>query len=217
MNRTSEDPTRWLIVGLGNPEKKYTANRHNVGFHVLDRLAAKTGVSITDRRFQGLFGKAAVGQHAMLLLKPTTFMNASGGAIAKAANYYKIPSENVAVVYDDIDLEFARLRIRAGGSHGGHRGVESVIEALGTRTFPRLRIGVGRPPGGMDPIDYVLSDFSPDEQPAIDKTIEQGVDAALSLVTEGLERTMTRFNSRATAPARPDAPKEPQTAASPEA
>ena len=217
MNRTPEDPTRWLIVGLGNPEKKYTANRHNVGFHVLDRLAAKTGVSITDRRFQGWFGKAAVGQHAMLLLKPTTFMNASGAAVAKAANYYKIPSENVAVVYDDIDLEFARLRIRAGGSHGGHRGVESVIEALGTRTFPRLRIGVGRPPGGMDPIDYVLSDFLPEEQPAIEKTIEQGVDAALSLVTEGLERTMTRFNSRTTAPARPDAPKEPQTAASPEA
>ena len=103
MTLTPEDPTRWLIVGLGNPEKKYTANRHNVGFHVLDRLAAKTGVSITDRRFQGWFGKAAVGQHAMLLLKPTTFMNASGAAIAKAANYYKIPSENVAVVYDDID------------------------------------------------------------------------------------------------------------------
>ena len=217
MTLTPEDPTRWLIVGLGNPEKKYAANRHNVGFHVLDRLAAKTGVSITDQRFNGRFGRAVVGQRAILLLKPTTFMNASGAAVAKAARFYKIAPEQIAVVYDDIDLEFARLRLRAGGSHGGHRGVESVIEALGTRTFPRLRIGVGRPPGGMDPIVYVLSNFSPDEQPAIEKTIEQGVDAALSLVSEGLERTMTRFNSRATAPARPDAPKEPQTAASPEA
>ena len=217
MNRTPEDPTRWLIVGLGNPEKKYAANRHNVGFHVLDRIAAKTGVSITDRRFQGWFGKAAVGQHAMLLLKPTTFMNASGAAVAQAARFYKIAPEQIAVAYDDIDLEFARLRLRAGGSHGGHRGVESVIDTLGTRAFPRLRIGVGRPPTGVDPIDYVLSDFSPDEQPEIEKTIEQAVEAALSLVSEGLAKTMTRFNSRAKAAAEPCTSNEPQTAASPEA
>ncbi len=217
MNRTPEDPTRWLIVGLGNPEKKYTANRHNVGFHVLDRIAAKTGVSITDRRFQGWFGKAAVGQHAMLLLKPTTFMNASGGAVAQAARFYKIAPEQIAVAYDDIDLEFARLRLRAGGSHGGHRGVESVIDTLGTRAFPRLRIGVGRPPTGVDPIDYVLSDFSPDEQPEIEKTIEQAVEAALSLVSEGLAKTMTRFNSRAKAAAEPCTSNEPQPVAPPEA
>ena len=217
MNRTPEDPTRWLIVGLGNPEKKYAANRHNVGFHVLDRLAAKTGVSITDRRFQGWFGKAAVGQHAMLLLKPTTFMNASGAAVAQAARFYKIAPEQIAVAYDDIDLEFARLRLRAGGSHGGHRGVESVIDTLGTRAFPRLRIGVGRPPTGVDPIDYVLSDFSPDEQPEIEKTIEQAVEAALSLVSEGLAKTMTRFNSRAKAAAEPCTSNEPQPVAPPEA
>ena len=217
MNRTPEDPTRWLIVGLGNPEKKYAANRHNVGFHVLDRIAAKTGVSITDRRFQGWFGKAAVGQHAMLLLKPTTFMNASGGAVAQAARFYKIAPEQIAVAYDDIDLEFARLRLRAGGSHGGHRGVESVIDTLGTRAFPRLRIGVGRPPTGVDPIDYVLSDFSPDEQPEIEKTIEQTVEAALSLVSEGLAKTMTRFNSRAKAAAEPCTSNEPQRVAPPEA
>ena len=217
MNRTPEDPTRWLIVGLGNPEKKYTANRHNVGFHVLDRIAAKTGVSITDRRFQGWFGKAAVGQHAMLLLKPTTFMNASGGAVAQAARFYKIAPEQIAVAYDDIDLEFARLRLRAGGSHGGHRGVESVIDTLGTRAFPRLRIGVGRPPTGVDPIDYVLSDFSPHEQPEIEKTIEQTVEAALSLVSEGLAKTMTRFNSRAKAAAEPCTSNEPQPVAPPEA
>ena len=217
MNRTPEDPTRWLIVGLGNPEKKYAANRHNVGFHVLDRIAAKTGVSITDRRFQGWFGKAAVGQHAMLLLKPTTFMNASGAAVAQAVRFYKIAPEQIAVAYDDIDLEFARLRLRAGGSHGGHRGVESVIDTLGTRAFPRLRIGVGRPPTGVDPIDYVLSDFSPDEQPEIEKTIEQAVEAALSLVSEGLAKTMTRFNSRAKAAAEPCTSNEPQPVAPPEA
>ena len=217
MNRTPEDPTRWLIVGLGNPEKKYAANRHNVGFHVLDRIAAKTGVSITDRRFQGWFGKAAVGQHALLLLKPTTFMNASGGAVAQAARFYKIAPEQIAVAYDDIDLEFARLRLRAGGSHGGHRGVESVIDTLGTRAFPRLRIGVGRPPTGVDPIDYVLSDFSPHEQPEIEKTIEQTVEAALSLVSEGLAKTMTRFNSRAKAAAEPCTSNEPQPVAPPEA
>ncbi len=198
MTLNSEEPTRWLIVGLGNPENKYAANRHNVGFHVLDRLAAKTGVSIADRRFQGWFGKATVDQHTMLLLKPTTFMNASGGAVAAAARFYKIAPDRVAVVYDDIDLEFARLRLRAGGSHGGHRGVESVIDALGARTFPRVRIGVGRPPAGIDPIAHVLSDFLPAEQPDIEKTIEQAVAAALSLVTAGLDKTMTRFNSRAT-------------------
>lgn len=210
MNLTPEDPTRWLIVGLGNPEKKYAANRHNVGFHVLDRIADKTGVSITDRRFQGWFGKAVVKRHTMLLLKPTTFMNASGEAVAQAARFYKIPPEQIAVVYDDIDLEFARLRLRAGGSHGGHRGVESVIAALGTRAFPRIRIGVGRPPSGVDPIAFVLGDFLPEEQPEIEKTIEQAVEAAFSLVTVGLPTTMTRFNSRATAAAQPSTCEKPQ-------
>ncbi len=213
----SEEPSRWLIVGLGNPERKYAANRHNVGFHVLDRLAAKAGVSITDRRFQGWFGKATVDQHTMLLLKPTTFMNASGDAVAQAARFYKIAPENIAVVYDDIDLEFARLRLRAGGSHGGHRGVESVIDALGTRGFPRVRIGVGRPPAGIDPIAHVLSDFLPEEQPDIERTIEQAVAAALSLVTFGLDKTMTRFNSRAPAAREPSSCKEPQPVAPPEA
>ena len=217
MSQSSGDPTRWLIAGLGNPEKKYAANRHNVGFHVLDRLAVQTGVSITDRRFQSWFGKAAVAQHAMLLLKPTTFMNASGGAVAEAARFYKIAPEHVAVVYDDIDLEFARLRLRAGGSHGGHRGVESVIAALGTRAFLRVRIGVGRPPSGIDPIAHVLSDFLPAEQPDIEKTIEQAVEAALSLVTAGLAKTMTRFNSRAPAVTEPSSCKEPQPVAPPEA
>ncbi len=205
MSQTPEDPSRWLIIGLGNPEKKYAANRHNVGFHVLDRLAAKVGASITDRRFQGWFGRAAVGPHTMLLLKPTTFMNASGEAVAKAANFYKIPPAQVAVVYDDIDLAFPRLRMRAGGSHGGHRGVESVIAALGTRDFPRVRIGVGRPPSGIDPIEHVLSDFAPDEQPEIEKTIDRAVEAALSLVTAGLDKTMTLFNSRAKVTERPSA------------
>jgi len=218
MTQASEEPARWLIVGLGNPEKKYAANRHNVGFHVLDRIAAKTGVSITDRRFQGWFGKAAVGPHTLLLLKPTTFMNASGEAAAKAANFYKVPAKQVAVVYDDIDLEFPRLRLRAGGSHGGHRGVESVIAALGTRDFPRVRIGVGRPPSGVDPIAHVLSDFAPEEQPEIEKTIEQAVEAALSLVREGLDKTMTRFNSRARAAAQPSSNerREPQPVTPPE-
>ena len=217
MTLTPEDSTRWLIVGLGNPEKRYAANRHNVGFHVLDRIAAKTGVSVSDRRFKGWFGKATVGRNAMLLLKPTTFMNSSGSAVAAAAQFYKIPSDNIAVVYDDIDLEFARLRLRAGGSHGGHRGVESVIDALGHRKFVRLRIGVGRPPAGMDPIALVLSDFLPEEQPEIEKTIERTVEAALSLVTEGLEKTMTRFNRRATTAAQSGSCKEPQPAVPPEA
>ena len=212
MTQTREDPARWLIVGLGNPEKKYAANRHNVGFCVLDRLAAEAGVSITDRRFQGWFGRAAVGRHALLLLKPATFMNASGGAAAQAARFYKIPPAQVVVVYDDIDLEFARLRLRAGGGHGGHRGVASVIEALGTREFVRLRVGVGRPPAGMDPIAHVLSDFSAAEQPAIEKTLEEAVEAALSLVMDGLEKTMTHFNRRAAAVAQPSACKEPQAA-----
>lgn len=214
MTRTQEDPTRWLIVGLGNPEKKYTGNRHNVGFHVIDGLAAKAGVSVTDRRCHGLFGRAGAGQHALLLLKPTTFMNDSGKAVSAAARFYKIPPEHIAVIYDDIDLEFARLRLRAGGSHGGHRGVESVIAALGTRDFPRIRIGVGRPPAGVDPIAHVLSDFAAHEQPDIEKTIDLAVDAALSLATAGLDKTMTRFNSRAPSPAPPDPAKEPQTAAS---
>jgi PTH1 family peptidyl-tRNA hydrolase len=215
MPANSDNSTPWLFVGLGNPERKYAANRHNVGFHVLERLAAKTGVSIADRRYEGLFGKATVGQRPVLLLKPTTFMNASGKAVVKAANFYKVAREQIVVVYDDIDLEFARLRIRLGGSHGGHRGVESVIDELGTRDFVRLRIGVGRPPAGMDPIAHVLSNFAPEEEPDIEKTIEKTVEAALSLVAEGLEKTMTLFNSRPKAPAQPKSGKEPEQANAP--
>ena len=152
----------------------------------------------------------------MLLLKPTTFVNASGEAVAQAARFYKIAPAHVAVVYDDIDLEFARLRLRAGGSHGGHRGVESVIASLGTRDFPRLRIGVGRPPSGVDPMAHVLGDFTPAEQPGIDETIEEAVAAGLNLVTEGLAKTMTRFNRRPALAAEPDACEEPQGVAPPE-
>ncbi|CAF2084009.1 unnamed protein product [Brassica napus] len=172
----------WLIVGLGNPGKKYQGTRHNVGFEMVDALAEAEGISMNTVNFKALFGKGVIGNIPIMLAKPQTFMNASGESVGQIVSFYKIPLKQVLVIYDDLDLPFGKLRLLPKGGHGGHNGMRSIIDRLkGSRDFPRLRIGIGRPPGKMDTANYVLRQFNKQEQEevvgAVDGSEAMDVDA----------------------------------------
>jgi len=159
-----DTPPEYLIVGLGNPGEKYISTRHNAGFMFIDYLASKCGVSVNRSKFKSLCGDTVIDGKRVLLMKPQTFMNASGEAVIEAANFYKIPAEKVIVISDDITLEVARLRVRRKGSHGGHNGLKNIILHLGTDGFPRIKIGVGmKPHPDYDVIDWVLGNLSSDD------------------------------------------------------
>lgn len=158
-------PKPWLIVGLGNPGRKYTGTRHNVGFELVEVIAAAEGISMSSVSFKSSFGKGYIGNVPVLLSRPQTFMNVSGESVGPMVSYYKIPLKQVLLIYDDLDLPFAKLRLLPKGGHGGHNGMRSVIDHFkGNRDFPRLRIGIGRPPGKMDPASFVLRPFSKQER-----------------------------------------------------
>lgn len=182
----------FLIVGLGNPGKEYENTRHNVGFKVLEKISEKLGVKMDKIKFKGLFGEGTYGGEKILLLKPMTFMNLSGQSVGEAMRFYKVPSENLIVVYDDMDLPVGRLRIRRKGSSGGHKGMESIISCISSEDFPRVRVGIGRPKG--DVVDHVLGNFDPEENQAVEFAIEAAADAALAIVKEGVQEAMNRYN-----------------------
>lgn len=184
-----------LIVGLGNPGPRYERTRHNVGFSVADRLADRLGTSVRSRAYGGIVGRATTGEHALVILKPLTMMNLSGAAVSAAVRDLGIAPEQVVVVYDDVNLDVGRIRVRARGTAGGHRGMQSVIQHLGTEAIPRVRIGIG---GGDrdDLVDYVLSGFSRAEEQRIREVLDDAVDAVLLVVSEGAEAAMNRFNTR---------------------
>ena len=183
------------IVGLGNPGRRYRGTRHNVGGEVVERVAAKLGVRLAGdgwaRTARARFGRAAV-----VLAVPETYMNVSGQAVSDLARRRRVGPENLLVVYDDLDLPLGRLRLRPSNGAGGHNGVRSIIEHLGTKAFPRLRVGIGRPPAGVPPETYVLERFAPDERTAIDEAVERAANAALAVVSDGLEAAMNRVNVR---------------------
>lgn len=184
-----------LLAGLGNPGPRYSSTRHNVGFMLVDRLAAELGVKVTRAAFRGLTAEGSLDGEKILLLKPQIYMNLSGDSVAEAMRYYRIDPGDILVAYDDLDLDLGRLRFRPSGSAGGHRGAQSIIDLLGTDKFPRLRMGIGRPQAGFEVIDYVLSTFGPSEVPALNGMLErasQGVRAALG---DGIEAAMSRFNA----------------------
>ena len=183
----------FLIVGLGNPGSRYACTRHNVGFMVIDHLAGTHGIECNRVGFSALWGEGTIAGKRVLLFKPQTFMNLSGRAVCEIAHEFGIPPCSMVVVYDDCDLPFGRIRIRRRGGSGGHRGVESIIDFLGTEDFPRVRIGIGRPVGG-DITEYVLSPFEPEEQKTL-KDILERIDRAIEVVVaEGVECAMNRFN-----------------------
>ena len=183
---------RWLVIGLGNPGREYERSRHNVGFLVVDELARRHGGRVTDRVAKSLAGRVRSGEHELVLAKPQTWMNLSGQAAKALRAKYQVPMERVLVVHDDLDLPFGRLRIRTGGSSAGNHGLDSVIASFGTKTFPRIRVGVGRPVG--DAVDYVLSPFSNDERARLPDLVGRVADAVEYTLQHGLDRAMTEFN-----------------------
>ncbi len=184
----------YLLIGLGNPGREYRENRHNVGFMVIDRLCVRLNVPMNRLQSNALVGSARHAGRRLILAKPQTFMNLSGSAAKGLVRFYKVPLENVLVIHDDLDLPFGVLRLRPGGGSGGHKGVASVIESLRSQAFPRLRVGIGRPPGNMDPADYVLQDFPEEAMFDLSALLERAADAALAFVSEGIGAAMNRFN-----------------------
>ena len=185
----------WLIVGLGNPGKEYERTRHNAGFRAVDILASKLGCKIDKSKFQGLYGQANYGGKKVMLLKPLTYMNLSGRSVLQLSAYFNIPPQRIIVMFDDISLEPGRLRIRADGSAGGHNGIKSIIQEVGSQAFPRVKIGVGAKPNPeYDLADWVLSTFSAKEEKALVVALENAADAALAIIDHGVPEAANRFN-----------------------
>jgi len=190
-------PCDYLIVGLGNPGPSYEMTRHNIGFRVVDAVAKEAGVAINRAKFQALTGVCTITDMRALLVKPQTFMNNSGAAVREAAAFYKLPPERVLVIFDDIDLDVGRLRIRRSGSAGGHNGVKSIVSCLGSQSFPRIKIGVGaKPHPDYDLASWVLSRFSERERKLIDPAIARAAEAVRTILCEGLERASSQFNGK---------------------
>ncbi|XP_011627568.1 peptidyl-tRNA hydrolase, mitochondrial isoform X2 [Amborella trichopoda] len=188
-------PKPWLLVGLGNPGKKYEGTRHSVGFEMIDTIAQEEGILVSSIRFKALVGKGSIGGVPVLLAKPQTFMNASGESVGSIVSYFNIPLNQVLVIFDDLDLPFAKLRMLPKGGHGGHNGMRSVIDHFkGSREFPRLRIGIGRPPGKMDPVNFVLRPFTRHEREELDFTLANGLEAVRILLLEGFDKSATFVN-----------------------
>ena len=185
----------WLIVFLGNPGPRYEMTRHNAGFMAADAMAKEKNVNINKARFKALTATCDIGGESVLLMKPQTFMNLSGDAVAQAAKFYKIPPEHVIVVSDEISLPIGKLRIRTKGSAGGHNGLKDIIAKLGTDAFPRIRIGVGAPPHpDYDMADWVLSSFKNQDAEDMLATAARAAQAAQCYITQGADRAMNRFN-----------------------
>lgn len=186
----------WLIVGLGNPGKEYARSRHNCGFRALDILADKLGCRVDKGKFQGLYGQCTYEGKKLLLLKPQTYMNLSGKSVLQLSAYFNIPPQRIIVLFDDITLVPGRLRVRRDGSAGGHNGIKSIISELGSQDFPRVKIGVGAKPNPeYDLADWVLSGFSAAEEKELACALERSADAALCIVTSGVDKAANTYNS----------------------
>ena len=182
----------FLIVGLGNPGKEYDGTRHNIGFEAIDYIANKYNIELNRIKFKGVFGEGFIEGKKVILLKPTTYMNLSGDSIREVVNFYKINSEDIIVLYDDISLDVGRLRIREKGSAGGHNGIKSTIANLSTDVFPRVKIGVGGPKGNL--VSHVLGKFSQEEMQVLNKTIVATSDAVEHMIVRDVKEAMNKFN-----------------------
>lgn len=187
----------FLLIGLGNPGREYANSRHNFGFMAVDRIAVRLYAQGMKVQSKAIVTTATYDDHKLILAKPQTYMNLSGQSVQGLAHFYKIPNENLMILSDDLDLPFGTIRIRASGGPGGQRGLSSILEKLGTKDVPRMRLGIGRPPGRMDPADYVLQNFSRDDLKSISEILDRAADAALEFVTNGLNAAMNKFNGGA--------------------
>jgi PTH1 family peptidyl-tRNA hydrolase len=190
----------WLVVGLGNPGTEYAKNRHNVGFVVADLLAGRTGSRFSrHRKAVALVAEARLGlgdqAPRLVLVKPMTYMNLSGGPVATLRQFYKVPVERVIAVHDELDIPYGQLRVKQGGGEGGHNGLRSISSSLADKNYLRVRFGIGRPPGRQDPADYVLSDFSAVERKELDLLVDRAADATEALIERGLEWTQNAYHA----------------------
>ena len=184
---------KYLIVGLGNPGRKYRGNRHNIGFMAVDQFADHAGIVINKVQNKGLVGNGRYRDLTLILAKPQTYMNASGDCVGPIANYYKIPPQCILVIYDELDLPFGTIRLRPKGGAGGHNGMKSIINHVG-QEFPRVRLGIGRPPGQMPPAAYVLQDFGKADQPLLNDILNETVNAIDTYLRDGIDLAMSRHN-----------------------
>lgn len=185
-----------LVVGLGNPGETYRVTRHNLGFLVVDYLGKDYGIEVTKKRAESLWGQGSVAGHRVILVKPQTFMNRSGEAVVALMEYFHLPPEHLVVIHDDLDLEFGRMRLLPGGGAGGHRGVHSIHEALGSTQYARLKIGIGRPRHGESPERYVLSPWYEEQWADVPQMVTGAAAAVANILTLGLDKAMTVVNTK---------------------
>lgn len=200
---STEAARRRLVVGLGNPGPEYAGNRHNAGFMVLDELAARVGGRFKAHRSHAEVLEGRLAGQPVVLAKPRSYMNLSGGPVKALADFYKVPPADIVVVHDELDIPFGALRLKFGGGDNGHNGLRSITKSLGTKDYFRLRFGVGRPPGRMDAAVYVLRDFATAERKDLPLLVDRAADALESLLVNGLEATQNRFHAADLNPARP--------------
>jgi len=190
----NENVLTYLLVGLGNPGREYRTNRHNLGFMTIDQLSQALGIRMSRVQSKALVGIGPMDQSKVVVAKPQTYMNLSGQAVSSLLRFYKIPLDRLLVIHDELDLPLGTLRLRPGGGSAGNRGLASIIEQLGTQEFPRLRIGIGHPPGQMSGADYVLRDFPPVERELLEMVLKRAVEAVQVFVKSGLEAAMNQYN-----------------------
>ncbi|MFV2103288.1 aminoacyl-tRNA hydrolase [Micromonospora sp. LOL_024] len=194
----TDDSGPWLVAGLGNPGREYAGNRHNVGFLVVDLLVGRLGGRFGRHKravAEVAEGRLGLGGPKLVLVKPLTYMNLSGGPVVSLAQFYKVPPERVIAVHDELDVGYGQLRIKCGGGEGGHNGLRSLSKSLGTKDYVRVRFGIGRPPGRQDPADYVLSDFAQVERKELDFLVDRAADVVESVVARGVEPTQNLYHA----------------------
>ena len=184
----------YLIVGLGNPESDYSKTRHNMGFNAINKIAEKYGIEVNKKKFDGLIGEGTIENEKVILLKPQTYMNLSGKSIIQVINFYKIPLENICVIYDDMDIEKGQIKIRKKGSAGSHNGMKSVISEIGSTEFARIRVGIGKPEFEGDAINYVIGAIPESEVKILDEAVGKAAEAMIEILKIGVDNAMNKFN-----------------------
>jgi PTH1 family peptidyl-tRNA hydrolase len=188
---------RWVVAGQGNPEKKWFGSRHNIGFMVVDRIAAAKQASLGQKKFKGLYGEVKFGAQAAILIKPQTYYNLTGESVGPLLSYFGVPSERLIVVHDELDLEAGRIQIKRGGGDAGNHGVRSIIESLGTSDFVRVRVGISHPGGGDDTKDYILEPGAAEDSGLLKESVARAAQAVEAIIVEGVSKAMNRYNQRA--------------------
>jgi len=194
------DCETFIIAGLGNPGPEYEKTRHNCGFRTVDEVCRELDVSLTKKKFQSVYGDTKItvkgNEIRVIVMKPQTFMNNSGESIIEASNFYKVPPENIIVVFDDSDIDVGAIRVRSSGKPGTHNGMKSIVSHLGTEDFPRVRIGIGKKMPNADMVKFVLGTFPPEEETTMQESFKKGALAAISIIKNGCDNTMNKFNSK---------------------